>query len=79
MSHKQIVYSNKCNSNKTVTIVPVWGVNEIQHKGTKHKELEGEGATNKLCLDTSSTQIKLIQFSQSGERTTLSIKDTQHF
>ncbi len=60
MSHKQIMFTHKCNSYKTFTVYPVWGANDTQHKDTKRKGLEGEGATNKLCLDTSATHIRLF-------------------
>jgi hypothetical protein len=74
MSHKQVMFRHKFNSYKTFTVYPAWGANDTQPKDTKHKGLEGEGATNKLCLDTSATHIRLLQFTQSGERTKLSIK-----
>ncbi len=55
MSHKQIMFRHKCNSYKTFPVFPVWGA-----KDTQRKALGGERATNKLCLDTSSTQIRLF-------------------
>ncbi len=54
------MFRHKCNSYKTFPVFLAWGANDTQHKDTKHKELEGEGATNKLCLDTSATPIRLF-------------------